>query len=83
MMVLLRRRAGEGVAPRSSSLSRKELEVPKFIFAATVWLFEPRRQRSDDVSARTRSRDATRRLRTSRAHEPYVDLSPLDLTRRH
>ena len=57
--------------------------MPKIIFAATVWLFEPRRQRTDDVSARTRSRGATRRLRASRAHEPYVDLSPLDLTRRH
>ena len=57
--------------------------MPKIIFAATVWLFEPRRQRTDDLSALTRSRDATRRLRASRAHEPYVDLSPLDLMRRH
>ena len=32
---------------------------------------------------RTRSRDATRRLRSSAAHEPYLDLGPLELTRRH
>ncbi len=32
---------------------------------------------------RTRGRDATRRLRASGAHEPYFDLGPLDLTRRH
>jgi hypothetical protein len=57
--------------------------MPKIIFAAAVWLFEPRRPRTEDMGARTRSRDATRRLRGSRAHEPYVDLSPLDLTRRH
>jgi hypothetical protein len=35
------------------------------------------------MHARTRSRDATRRLRASSVHNPYVDLSPLDLTRRH
>ena len=57
--------------------------MPNIIFAAAVWLFEPRHPRTDDMSARTRSRDATRRLRASRTHEPYVDLSPLDLTRRH
>ena len=57
--------------------------MPKIIFAAAVWLFEPRRPRTDDMGARTRSRDATRRLRGSMTHEPYVDLSPLDLTRRH
>ena len=35
------------------------------------------------MHARTRSRDATRRVRASSVHDPYVDLSPLDLTRRH
>ncbi len=32
---------------------------------------------------RTRSRDATRRLRSSGARGPYLDLGSLDLTRRH
>ena len=32
---------------------------------------------------RTRTRRATRRLRASRVHDPYFDLSPLDLSRRH
>jgi hypothetical protein len=32
---------------------------------------------------RTRSRVATRRLRSSGANGPYLDLGPLDLTRRH
>ena len=35
------------------------------------------------MRARTRTRDATRRLRESRIHEQYFDLSPLDITRRH
>ena len=35
------------------------------------------------MRARTRTRDATRRLRESRIHEPYFDLSPLDRTKRH
>lgn len=35
------------------------------------------------MHARTRSRDATRRLRASGTHTPYVDLGPLDLARRH
>ncbi len=35
------------------------------------------------LHARTHTRDATRRLRASRIHEPYFDLSPLDPTRRH
>jgi hypothetical protein len=32
---------------------------------------------------RTRSREATRRLRSSRIHDPHFDLSALELTRRH
>jgi hypothetical protein len=35
------------------------------------------------MHARTRTREATRRLRASRIHEPYVDLGWLDLSRRH
>jgi hypothetical protein len=32
---------------------------------------------------RTRSRDATRRLRASRMHDPYFNLGALGLNRRH
>jgi hypothetical protein len=36
------------------------------------------------VHARTRSREATRRLRSPGTHEqPYLDLGPLDLAERH
>ena len=37
----------------------------------------------DAMHARTRSRDATRRLRALGSHEPHLDLGALDLTRRH
>jgi hypothetical protein len=37
----------------------------------------------DAIHARTRSRDATRRLRASQVHVPYFDLGALDLSRRH
>lgn len=61
--------------------------MPKLIFATAAWLFGPTTPRAGDVHsamhAGTRSRDKTRCLRASRAHEPYIDLSPLDLTRRH
>jgi hypothetical protein len=33
--------------------------------------------------ATTRTRDATRRLRALHIHDPYIDLSSLDITRRH
>jgi hypothetical protein len=35
------------------------------------------------MHARTRSRDATRRLRASRMHDPHVHLGALGLNRRH
>ena len=57
--------------------------MPKMIFAAAAWLFRPAPQRADVHLASTRGRDATRRLRASRVHEPYVDLGPLSLERRH
>ncbi len=69
------------VGEEDKPFSRKEWEVPKLILAAVAWLYEPRPPRYDDVHAWTRSRDATRRLRASRVHEPYVDLSCLELTR--
>ena len=61
--------------------------MPKLILA-TVALFLGREGPSeatahDALHARTRSRDATRRLRASGSHEAWFDLSPLDLARRH
>ena len=61
--------------------------MPKFILA-TVALFLGRQGPSgadalDSMHARTRSRDATRRLRASRVHDPYVHLGALGLNRRH
>jgi hypothetical protein len=60
--------------------------MPKFILA-TVALFlgrkEPSRAAHEAMHARTRSRDATRRLRASRTHDPYVHLSSLGLNKRH
>ena len=58
--------------------------MPNFILAAVVGLLPPRPSWAEQKTyLRTRSRDATRRLRASKVHEPYVDFSPLDLTRRH
>ena len=57
--------------------------MPKLIFAAAAWLLKPAPPRAGVGLAGTRSRDATRRLRASKAHEPYVELGPLALTRRH
>ena len=61
--------------------------MPKFILA-TVALFlgrqaPPGAEAHDAMHARTRSRDATRRLRTSRTHDQYVHLSSLGLNKRH
>jgi hypothetical protein len=57
--------------------------MPKFILA-TVALFLGRQGPSETVMhARTRSRDATRRLRASRVHDPYFHLGALGLNKRH
>ena len=61
--------------------------MPKFILA-TVALFVGRQGPSEATShdamhARTRGRDATRRLRASRMHDPYFDLGALGLNKRH
>ena len=61
--------------------------MPKFVLA-TVTLFLGRQGPSgtsahDAMHARTRSRDATRRLRASRLHDPHVHLGALGLNRRH
>ena len=62
--------------------------MPKLILAAAALLLDgPRPARDDaarsEVHARTRSREAARRLHASRAHEVRLDLRALDLTRRH
>ena len=67
--------------------------MPKLILAAATLLlgrWSPARADADGhtmeqaaTNARTRSRDATRRLRSSLVHTPYPDLGPLDLSRRH
>lgn len=60
--------------------------MPKLIFAAaTAWFSKPSRPRTAEEAhaGLTRSRDATRRLRASKSHEAWFDLSPLDLARRH
>lgn len=65
--------------------------MPKFILATAAFLlrrpFPPAADAHgtmhEVMHARTRTRDATRRLRASRIHDPYFDLSPLELTRRH
>jgi hypothetical protein len=61
--------------------------MPKVILA-TVALFLGREGPSgaaahDAMHARTRSRDATRRLRASRTHDPYLHLGALGLNQRH
>ena len=61
--------------------------MPKFILA-TVALFLGRQGPSeaavhDAMHARTRTRDATRRLRASCVHDPYPHLGALGLNRRH
>ena len=61
--------------------------MPKFILA-TVALFLGRQGPSgatapDAMHARTRTRDATRRLRASRVHDPYFNLGALGLNQRH
>ena len=62
--------------------------MPKLILAAAAFLLDrPPSARDIDanaaVHARTRSRQAARRLRSSGPHEPRPDLRALDLTRRH
>ena len=61
--------------------------MPKFVLA-TVALFVGRQGPSetaahDAMHARTRGRDATRRLRASRTHDPYSHIGALGLNQRH
>ena len=69
----------------------REVKMPKLILATVALLLRrssPPAAAAHDPShgamhARTRTREATRRLRASTIHEPYIDLSPLELTKRH
>ena len=83
---MARDEGGKAEGPLSAQ-GEKEDEMPKFILA-TVALFLGRQGPSgatahDAMHARTRSRDATRRLRASRTHDPYFHLSSLGLNKRH
>lgn len=62
--------------------------MPKLILAAAALLLDrpwPSHEAAarSAMHARVRSREATRRLRVSRAHEARLDLRALDLTGRH
>jgi hypothetical protein len=62
--------------------------MPKLILVTTALLlrrpFPPTGETDHEVMhARTRTREAARRLRASRVHDQYFDLSALDLSRRH
>ena len=81
---------GEGASP---SPEKEDKKMPNFILATAALLLRrpspPATAGSHDeavheaMHARTRTREATRRLRASRIHEPYVDLGPLDLSKRY
>jgi hypothetical protein len=58
--------------------------MPNFIVAVAVWHFEPTRPHTAEVKPGWLARHNNRSSRpAARPNEPYVDLSPLDLTRRH
>jgi hypothetical protein len=69
--------------------------VANFIVATAGWLIKPtRRARAVELATpRSRSsaaanpewlsRHSSRPLHGTKPHEPYVDLAPLDLSRRH
>jgi hypothetical protein len=78
-MILLHNGVGEG----AYAISRKEREVPKLILAVVAWLYKLSSPlRVGDANPGWLGRHNSRRpYALSRAHEPYVDLGPLDLTR--
>ena len=61
--------------------------MPQFILATAAFILKrqgpPHAAAHEALHAATRTRATTRRLRASRMHESYVNLSPLGLTRRH
>lgn len=57
--------------------------MPRFMVAVAVWLVRRSASRTGgEADAGWLGRHSSRSLRASRAHEPYVDLGPLDLMRR-
>ncbi len=66
---------------------RKEGKMPQFILATAAFILKrevpPEATAHEALHTTTRTRDATRRLRASRIHQPCVDLGPLALSRRH
>jgi hypothetical protein len=71
--------------------------VVNFIVATAGWLIKPTRRRvrvvelatprssssSADASPGWLSRHSSRPLHGAKPHEPYIDLGPLELSRRH
>jgi hypothetical protein len=68
-------------------LEKEDKKMPQFILATAAFILKrqgsPEATAHEALHATTRTRAATRRLRASRMHEPYVDLSPLGLSTRH
>jgi hypothetical protein len=84
MVLMQNEERGGGLTPTPEGGA----QMPKLILAAAALLLDRHRPVRDDgarsaLHVSTRSRDATRRLRASRAHEGRLDLPALDLTGRH
>ena len=67
--------------------AQKEGKMPQFILTIAAFILKregpPHATAHEVLHARTRTRAATRCLRSPRMHDAYVDLSPLGLTKRH
>ena len=79
MMALLHNAGGEG----AYAFSREEREVPKLTLAAVALLYKPSSPpHVGGANPRWLGRHNSRRpYAPPKAHEPYVYLGPLDLTR--
>jgi hypothetical protein len=77
MMLLLHGKGEE----RSSS--RKEPKMPKFVLAAVVGLFRHVPHGPPRCTPGRAAETLGVTCERPKGHEPYVDLGPLDLTRRH
>ncbi len=84
------------VAGAEKNFAGKEREVANFIVSSAGRLIKPirrapalelapppRRSSGADAAPGWLGRHSSRSLHGSKPYEPYVDLSPLDLTRRH
>ena len=83
-MSLVAHRGRRGKPPFAE---KEEDKMPQSILTIVAfvlkWEGPPEATAHEVLRAATRTRDATRRLRASRMHDPYVDLSPLGLANRH